>query len=98
MITTSAIRKQSQGYIIDWLQMEELRGCLITKCSLKGQVWNQGHFASWDKGTDSYYSAKKLSLLHVPAPKTISYGNVLRSLKENGNVNKGKHHKSKIAI
>lgn len=78
--------------------MEELKWCLTGKYSLIGQVWNEGLFVSRGRGTDVHYLAKKLSLLGVPVPKTISYGYILTPLKENGNINKGKHNRSKFSI
>lgn len=41
-----------------------------------------------ERGTDLHYSAKKLSLLAVPAPKTASCGNISRCSQENGTSNK----------
>ena len=78
---------------LNWTeQMEEFRRCLTAKYSLTGQVWNQSLRVSWDRRIDLYYLAKKFSLLHVPAPKTIFSGYVLTPLRENGTINKCKHN------
>ena len=90
-----SIESQSRTQLSDWTELNKWRnsGSVTAKYSLTGQVWNQGLRVSWDRRLDLYDLAKKFSLLHVPAPKTIFSGYVLTPLRENSTINKCKHNK-----